>query len=70
MAHFLGIMTATLGQVTAVENEASEAGGAFAVFESARESSRITNSIVKANKAGSKGGGLYIEDSKVIVTGS
>ena len=66
----MGIMTATLGQVTAVENEASEAGGAFAVFESARESSRITNSIVKANKAGSKSGGLYIEDSKVIVTGS
>ena len=71
MAHFLGIMTATLDQVTAVENEAGEAGGAFAVFESARESSIITNSIVEANKAGSKGGGgLYIEDSKVVVTGS
>ena len=70
MAHFLGIMTATLDQVIAVENEAGEAGGAFAVFESARESSIITNSRVDANKAGSKGGGLYIEDSKVLVTGS
>ena len=47
-AHFLGIMTATLDQVTAVENEAGEAGGAFAVFESARASSIITNSIVEA----------------------
>lgn len=70
MAHLSGVMTASFSQVTAVDNEAGGAGGAFAVVESDRQLSTITKSTINANKAGSTAGGLYVENSAVSMTGT
>ena len=69
-AHFVGILSATIDGIVATGNEAGDAGGAFAVIDSIRAISNMTDSSVNFNRAGSKGGGLYIEDAVVSVTGT
>ena len=70
VAHFFGIMAATIDGITANGNVAGDSGGAFAMIDSIRTISTMANSTVNANRAGSKGGGLYVEDAAVSVTGS
>jgi hypothetical protein len=70
MAHFAGIMSADLGEVSAIGNTAGSVGGAFAMFDSLRTVSHISNSSISVNNASSKGGGLYIEDAAVNIHGT
>lgn len=67
MAHFSGIMSANIEDITATGNEAGDSGGAFAVIDSIRMVSATTSSSLQANVARSRGGGLFVDDSAVKV---
>ena len=69
-AYLFGITSANLDGVVAIDNEAGTSGGAVAIIATTRTISNITNTSIQANRAGSKGGGLYVEDAAVTVTGT
>ena len=69
MLYLDGVLSSTLEGVEATGNKAGASGGAVAVFASSRAAVSLSNSTIRANKAVHKGGGLFLDASKMNVVG-
>ena len=67
--YFSGIAVAMLHAVNATDNRAGVSGGAIAVVDSTRADIELNSSTIRRNEAGINGGGLFLEDSNVRLTG-
>ena len=64
-----GFAKATLRSIDASDNEAKISGGAVAISDSLQSAATCTSSVIRRNTAGRRGGGFYVQDSRMSITG-